>query len=242
MSNETQVTTLRLEVDLLDELDEEQDERGYSNRTEYVRDILHRREEIGWGGGSGSASEAEVEAEPEPAPAPVEGVRPEGAGAGYDELLDRIDELQRMLQIALARDAPELEKRWQAGDADTVEVQEEVHPDSIRPHIENIDDPRIPGGGPTLDARKQAFADIYRRLYHEGRMTAAELKQEFFNEDLRYDDAYSWWTNCVHGRLDQLPGIRSPVEGGHYWFYDPEGVRWNREKDARPAQGIASKS
>lgn len=39
-------TTIRLDADELDQLDQEAEERGFANRTEYIRWILRRRNGI----------------------------------------------------------------------------------------------------------------------------------------------------------------------------------------------------
>jgi hypothetical protein len=90
---------------------------------------------------------------------------------------------------------------------------------------------KIPGDGDHLEGRIQAVRDIYDYLKEHGRGQRSDFKDVVDVEATGYGGETpfnSFWNNCMDsgGLLADLPGVKSPGEGGHAYTYTgdaPEG-------------------
>lgn len=81
----------------------------------------------------------------------------------------------------------------------------------------------LPGSGANLEGRRDAVRAIYEYLKEHGQGQRSEFKDVVNVEATGYNSFNSFYTNCMDngGVLAELPGVRSPGEGGHTYTYEP---------------------
>lgn len=82
---------------------------------------------------------------------------------------------------------------------------------------------RIPGSGDNLEGRLDAVRDIWEYLKENGSGQRADFKEVVDVPPTGYKSFNSFYTNCTDNGalLGDLPGVKSPGEGGHTYRYDP---------------------
>lgn len=205
-----EVTTLRLPGDLLEELDAEADELGFSSRSEYIRHLLRNRSEY--------APNTDTEAER---------IRSEYASEYADKLSELEERLEQLEQRPTTgqpefkdpRGDPRREKEPDGGGDDLREQMEE-----------RLDELDVPGRKTAVEAtRRRVIKYAWETLREEGTIDAGDLQKDlmgkFFEDpNLGYsvskrNPGYQLWDNCVRDRLVELPGVVAPGQrGSEYRF------------------------
>ena len=82
----------------------------------------------------------------------------------------------------------------------------------------------LPGSGDRLEARREALRTMYQYLKEHGAVRRSEFKEVVNVAPTGYADFNSFYTNCIKNGavLAELPGVRSPGEGGHTYTYARE--------------------
>ena len=81
----------------------------------------------------------------------------------------------------------------------------------------------LPGSGDNLEGRRDGVRAIYEYLKEHGKGRRSDFKEVVDVEKTGYATFNSFYTNCVDngGLLADLPGVKSPGEGGHTYRYEP---------------------
>jgi len=214
--------TLRLPTDLLEELDTESEEAGFSSRSEYIRHLLLNRPNLSQlATTEGSTATLETER--------------------IEELDQTVDELTERIEILTQR-VTELEGETASSDGD-LSPSSASSPVSSTPENQSTDgelateeqpdgDLQLEGGdtdlaefaqwlesdGPQSDNARTVLLDAARILDEQGPLGASELRQQLFDQHPEaYDSAEALWASTVERLYDELPGFDRP-EYGQYTF------------------------
>jgi hypothetical protein len=215
-----EVTTIRLDEGLIENLEEESSAFGFNNRTEYIRWILRNRGVI-----HQNTEDTEGDAE-------------------VDPFLNRVDELEQ--RVAMLEQGKIEEIRAETG----VETADDTPTDSEAAHsgavpVAGEDDPNpspdassvrgsppeaddavrerlrdeLPGSGDLLAARVDAILAMRDELRERGEATRDDLLNAVDVDATGYADANSLWKNSVAGRdtLRALDGVDRPPTGRAEW-------------------------
>lgn len=103
--------------------------------------------------------------------------------------------------------------------ADTHAESDDTRAGAVFPDLRD----RIPGSGDNLEGRLDAVRDIWEYLKEHGSGQRADFKEVVDVEPTGYKSFNSFYTNCTDNGalLGDLPGVKSPGEGGHTYRYDP---------------------
>ncbi|WP_283402428.1 ribbon-helix-helix domain-containing protein [Halorubrum sp. DM2] len=210
--------TLRLPSDLLEELDAESDEAGFSTRSEYIRHLLFNRPDL--------SQLAAIEG----STAPPEAEQIEEIDQTVGELTERVEILtQRVTEL-------EGETASRGGDSSTSPVNSTSETPSTAG--ESTTEEQSGGGpqseegnadlaefehwlesdGPQSDNARTVLLDAARILDGQGPLKASDLRQRLFDRHPEaYDSAEALWASTVERLYDDLPGFDRP-EYGQYTF------------------------
>ena len=211
------VVTLRLEPSLIDELDEEAEKNGFSNRTEYIRFTLRNRSEY-----------ESIQAE----------------NTTDSNVIADLEERISALETQIGKSPADAENR--TGKTDHQQSNpypsgaQNTHLDSGKPLTdqmnEKLDELHVPGRKPAVErTRRDAIAYAWEYLREHGEATSSEIANatfgEFFDDDhLGYSASsrypgYQLWDSTVRDRLVELPGVEAPGPRGSVYRFDEEGER-----------------
>ena len=191
-----QVVTVRLDEDLVEDLDAEAGERGYRNRTEYVRNLLRNRERIQENTDT-DAGEYERLQE-----------NTEANTREYERIRDRVDALEARVDALEGGGRRDRDggRREEAGEGsqdvgnDTGAVRERV--------LDELGD-----GPPRKSFAREAIADAVALLVAEGPLATGDLKNALYPE---YEEHYStkrtMW-NSLDRHLETVEGVSKPGYG-----------------------------
>jgi Arc/MetJ-type ribon-helix-helix transcriptional regulator len=211
------VTTLRLPDDLLERLDDEYSEYGYSSRSEYVRWLLERRDRI---------HENTATTEDTPAYSDRDTLV---------ELTDRVDKLEARLKALEERpQADELAVGAQSSAAPEASAQRATSVESDHaPEASVATDPDaqrvleafrdyLDGRPPEMAHTTDAVVDALAILRREGTIATSDLRSELFEQyGEHYSSEKSMW-DTMNRYLSDLPGFGKPGRG--VWQYEGDGV------------------
>jgi len=82
-----------------------------------------------------------------------------------------------------------------------------------------IREAKLPGSGPTLEARREALSAAYDYLAAHPEAKKADFLRDVYHEHpAGYESPESWW-NAIQPALKGLPGVDPPAERGHLWHF-----------------------
>lgn len=229
MLSDTDPTTIRLPRDLLDDLDAEAEESGFSSRAEYIRQILFNRESI--------SQEQLVNI----------GQAETASSQSYESLQEDIRKLES--QIATMTDRMgELEKEMKRIQSEVKSGEENViesdsNETSKSSHGSPVSNQESAGGdasdeksnetddtifrnidiwlqerGPQSDEARQVVLSAVRILDDQGPLKAGELKDQLFDQHSNaYTSAKTLWTSTIERLYEDIPGLEK-VDYGTYTF------------------------
>jgi len=207
--------TLRLPTDLLSELDEEADEAGFSNRSEYIRHLLQNRKDAS----ELFASEGEsITSEHDSGTDVVDTV--DELSGDLTEMEDRVDALEETVEQIQSEmiqtvDTPEESDSTESTAPDDEPQDEESNPEDIA-HAHEFDalNDWLHTDGPDSDDAQAVLRDAARILTDQGPLSVSDLREQLF--DL-HPDAYSspetLWKSTVQRLYEEAPGFSKPKYG-----------------------------
>ena len=205
--------TLRLPNTLLDELDEEADEYGYSNRSEYIRHLLFHRPDIS------------QMATAEDTSATTDSAQVDGIGQTVDELADHHDELtQRISDLEEEVEQLHLTDDQQTGTSPSVsstsDSPSDHHPSTTeQPSADELRSLTtfkqwLDENGPQSDDACTVLLDAAQILDDQGPLKASELREQLYDRNPdTYGSAGALWASTVERLYDDFPGFERPKYG-----------------------------
>ncbi|MGQ3330933.1 hypothetical protein [Halorubrum sp. FL23] len=209
--------TLRLSTDLLEELDAESDEAGFSTRSEYIRHLLFHRPNINQMATAEDTSATTDSAQVDEIEQTVDEL------ADYhDELTQRVSDLEEEVeQFHLNDDQP---TGTSPSVSSTSDSPSDHHPlTTEQPSAEELESLTkfkqwLDENGPQSDDARTVLLDAAQILDDQGPLKASELREQLYecNPDT-YGSAGALWASTVERLYDDLPGFERP-EYGTYTF------------------------
>lgn len=214
--------TLRLPTDLLEELDTESEEAGFSSRSEYVRHLLFNRPDLSQlATTDGSTATPETE-------------RVEELDQTVDEVTERIELLtQRVTDLEGETASSDGDSSSSSPSSPVSSTPENPSTDGESPTGERSDgdahsadsdtdlaefESWLESDGPQSANARTVLLDAARILDEQGPLGASELRQQLFDQHPEaYDSAEALWASTVERLYDELPGFDRP-EYGQYTF------------------------
>lgn len=88
--------------------------------------------------------------------------------------------------------------------------------------------------------REAALRGAFAFLHYWGDATAAEIVDAVYSEaPAGFDDAPTWWRECVRDRLAVLPGVDPARSPGEQWRYEGVAIVDAGSRDGRDVAGAA---
>jgi len=196
--------TLRIPNDLLSEIESEADELGYSNRAEYIRQLLqnreHAREVL-------STDEFSPVVDPETVESNTEHI--EAITNNLDTMLDRIEKLEQKIESDETVDDDEYTETPRSADA-TETAEATTAPSTAMDDLETW----LKEQGPQSDNAVTVLREAAKILRDDGPLKTGELKQRLYEA---HPDAYSskntLWASTVERLYEDAPGFSKPSYG-----------------------------
>ncbi|MGQ3331096.1 ribbon-helix-helix protein, CopG family [Halorubrum sp. FL23] len=196
--------TLRLPSDLLETLDTEAEDVGFSSRSEYIRHLLQNRDKI--------VSATLIETDQ--TTSGIEDLEQLG------ELSRQVSDLEERL-ASLEGDVDEIrsapaEGRSSSGSSAPSEPQDSggSPTEAVSPSLEQW----LEDQGPQSEDARSIILEAARILEEEGRLSASELRERLYEQ---YPDTYSsagtLWSSTIERFYKEAPGFGRP-EYGTYAF------------------------
>ncbi len=214
--------TLRLPTDLLSELDEEADEAGFSNRSEYIRHLLQNRKD------ASELFSSDTESATSEHEASEELVNTVGElNTGLTAVEDRVDDLEEVVEeirseIESKGDPTEQPDTTEAASSEDAPIDTDATTgEAEQTHDLGPLEEWLQTDGPESDDAQAVMRDAARMLTDQGPLSAKELRTQLFN---RYPDAYdsadALWSSTVQRLYEDAPGFSKPKYGTY--DYGPE--------------------
>lgn len=214
-----QIVTVRLDEDLVDDLDAEAEEHGFSNRTEYIRNLLRNRERI-------------------------QENTPENT-SDYDERLTGIEERLSALEAEITENTPRQndviaqntrESAVSGGGGDRMEhlagddsaagvsggdredtaSDDDERREAAAAHVRD----HFGDGGPQKEHVRRAVVAVVQHLATEGACKTATLKDVVMEvAGDHYAERRNAW-NSINRYVADVPGVHKPDYG--MWAYEPD--------------------
>ncbi|OIB57384.1 hypothetical protein [Natrialba sp. SSL1] len=225
--------TLRIQPDLLDDLDDEADEAGFSSRSEYIRHLLLNRSSISQGVTTGidtATSDTET--------VDTLAVQVEELTEYVTGLEERITDLEDDVDDDSSSNGPDQKG---AGSTNTPTEQEDPSQESTpadgspgsgqiesTPPVEDLTDPDdeallalgtwLQEEGPKSEDAQLLMLDAATILDREGPLSASELRERLFDRHPEsYKSADTLWASTVERLYEETPGFEKP-DYGMYGF------------------------
>jgi len=208
--------TLRLPTDLLEELDTETDEAGFSSRSEYIRHLLFNRPDI-----SQMATAEDASATTDSTHVGEIGQTVDELADHYDELTQRITDLEEEVeQLHLNADQPTDSSPPVSSTPE--DSPTDHHPTPTKQPREDqpsAEEQRVlDNNGPQSNNSVTVLLDAARILDEQGSLEASELRKQLYERNpAAYSSAEALWASTVERLYDDLPGFERP-EYGMYTF------------------------
>jgi Arc/MetJ-type ribon-helix-helix transcriptional regulator len=191
--------TLRIQTDLLSEIESEADELGYSSRAEYIRQLLqnraHAREAL-------STDQTKPVVDPDVVTSNTEQI--EAITADLEALQKRINQLEQQVEGETGSD----DHNGTSPTADGSDAPEKTsNPmEDLEAWLEN--------NGPQSDDAEAIIREAATILTEDGPLKAGELKQRLFKQ---FPDAYAsanaLWGSTIERVYEDAPGFSKPKYG-----------------------------
>lgn len=194
-----QVVTVRLEEDLVDELDQEADEQG-CNRTEYIRSLLRNREEYTENTGRNQTE--------------------------YDRIQERLNRLEAAVfgentsdyEAAPREDSPATERNTPTEPGPSVEDDVDTGVAAARQAVQELEWPAGPRAGE--ERAREAVMAVVEYIHREDGAGKSEILEEVYPDHrAEFDKPENWWVNFVIQRLQELRdehGVVRDTGGGRF--------------------------
>lgn len=196
--------TLRLPTDLLDELDEEAEEMGYSSRSEYIRHLLQSRDRATTG----------ILSDTEQATSDTEDWEQ------VAELSQQVTELEERLG-SLEDEVDNLRSEASDGCSSSEPAERAEPRDSAESSTGDVTaglERWLEEEGPQSESARLIMLEAARILKQEGPLGASELRKRLYEQ---HPDAYSsagtLWSSTIERFYKEAPGFEKP-EYGAYGF------------------------
>ena len=188
--------TLRIQTELLSEIDSEADDLGYSSRAEYIRQLLQNR---------GPTREMLA------ADGSAELANPETVATNTED----IQQLQQQLSAAVER-IEALEERINAREDKTKTSSEsdgQAEPDAGLTSISKLES-WVTDHGPEKEKAVSIILFAAELLQEDGPLETGELKSSLYEEfPDAYDSGDSLWGSTVERFYQNAPGFNKPEHG-----------------------------
>jgi len=225
--------TLRLQSDLLDDLDDEADEAGFSSRSEYIRHLLMNRSSISQGVTTGIDTATSATETVDTLVVQVEELTEHVTG-----LEERITDLEDDVDDDSSSNGPDQEstrtasKLTQQDDPSQESATADGSPGSDQagstPIVDDLTDPDdeallalgtwLQEEGPQSEDAQLLMLDAATILDREGPLSASELRERLFDRHPEsYKSADTLWASTVERLYADTPGFEKP-EYGMYGF------------------------
>ncbi|UHQ98202.1 hypothetical protein HYG81_19080 (plasmid) [Natrinema zhouii] len=210
-------------MDLLEELDTEAEESGFSSRSEYIRHLLLNRPDIRQMATADDSS------------ATTDSTRVEEIEQTIEELADHHDELTQRI-TDLEEEVEQLHLNADQPTDSSPPVSSTPNDSPTDHHPTPTEQPKesqlsaeeqrvldnfkrwLDNNGPQSDDARTVLVDAAHLLGEQGPLGASELRRQLYD---RHPDAYSsaeaLWASTVERLYDDLPGFERP-EYGMYMF------------------------
>lgn len=186
--------TLRLPQDLLDQLDNEADSAAFSSRSEYIRHLLHNRDQIA----------LETTTDIEPHTDARNAVLTDEDSCSIADVVSELDRRLEAVERQLGHEATD--KHQETADTGSTTTAFEVLEDWLTEH------------GPQSDDAQAIVLAAAKHLDEHGPLSAGQLKKTLHTE---FPDAYSsadaLWASTIERLYGEIPGFTKP-EYGTYNF------------------------
>jgi len=209
--------TLRLSTDLLEELDAESDEAGFSTRSEYIRHLLFHRPDI-----SQIATAEDTSATIDSTPVDEIEQTVDELADHHNELTQRISDLEEEVeQFHLNDDQP---TGTSPSVSSTSDSPSDHHPSTTeQPSADELEPLTkfkqwLDENGPQSDDARTVLLDAAQILDDQGPLKASELREQLYDRNPdTYGSAGALWASTVERLYNDLPGFERP-EYGTYTF------------------------
>lgn len=197
-----QPITLRIQSDLLAELESEADEHGYSSRAEYIRQLLQHRNNaqkaITTGEGGQVIDTEVVEKNTD---------RIDAIATQIDQLTDRLE----VLETIVAESA--MEEALDTQPVDDTDVEQAMTSTGQATETVMLQAWLITDG-PESEAAREIILDAAEILLEDGPLSAGDLKNELYDSHSEaYSSAETLWGSTVDRVYEDAPGFSKPERG-----------------------------
>jgi Arc/MetJ-type ribon-helix-helix transcriptional regulator len=206
--------TLRLPTELLEELDAESDEAGFSTRSEYIRHLLFHRPDV-----SQIATAEGTSATTDSTPVDEIEQTVDELADYHDELTQRVSDLEEEVEQLHLND-DQLTDSSRSVSTTSDDPPSDHHPSTTGQP--SADEPRsltkfkqwLDENGPQSDDARTVLLDAAQILDDQGPLKASELREQLYerNPDT-YGSAGALWASTVERLYDDLPGFERPQYG-----------------------------
>jgi len=206
--------TLRLPTDLLEELDAESDEAGFSTRSEYIRHLLFHRPDISQMATAEDTSATTDSAQVDEIDQTV------GELADYHaELTQRVSDLEEEVEQLHLND-DQLTDSSRSVSTTSDDSPSDHHPlTTEQPSADELESLTkfkqwLDENGPQSDDARTVLLDAAQILDDQGPLKASELREQLYERNPNtYGSAGALWASTVERLYDDLPGFERPQYG-----------------------------
>jgi Arc/MetJ-type ribon-helix-helix transcriptional regulator len=225
-----QPTTLRLSEDLIEALDEEAEEAGFSSRSEYIRYLLTHRDTIRQDSSSDTGPNTSDTAMPNEVTTELSSLadRLEAVEAQVTDLEDEVEAVQAHVDHGDV--SGETSK---ARSSDTGETEITSHTTDEETSADSADDEQgqedtfavledwLEANGPESDVAQAILLDAARILDEHGQLSTSELQETLYE---KYPDGYGsakgLWSATVNRWYEEIPGFEKRGYGKYGFNVD----------------------
>ena len=204
--------TLRIQTDLLSEIESEAEELGYSSRAEYIRHLLQNRE---YARNALSSTDSVSSVDPNASHANID--RIDTLEADLDEVVARVERIEEMIEGgASSPESPEVEQTETPSESETID-----EPDATEPTTETeITELKawLDQQGPQNETPREIIVEAAQILRTDGPLAKGVLKERLYKAS---PDAYksedTLWGSTIERVYEEAPGFTKP-KYGQYGF------------------------
>lgn len=192
--------TLRIQTELLSEIESEADDLGYSSRAEYIRQLLQNRRQARK---ALSTDATEPVVDPNTVESNTEHIN--DIAAQLEAILERVEHLEQKVE-ANNGDTGSQEVTTATVGSDTPTESSLTPMDELESWLEE--------DGPQSDNAVAIIREAAMILRDDGPLKAAELKERLYeNYPDAYDSKDALWASTVERLYEEAPGFSKPSYG-----------------------------
>lgn len=200
--------TLRIQTDLLSEIESEADELGYSSRAEYIRHLLQNREHAR---NALSPTDTVSSVDPNASHANIDRIN--ALEANLDEVVARVERIEEMIDGGASTPEPQDVKQAETQTTDesnATETTDETELTELKAWLDQ--------DGPQNETPREIIVEAAKILRTDGPLAKGVLKERLYKA---YPDAYksedTLWGSTIERIYEDAPGFTKP-KYGHYGF------------------------